>query len=206
MDEKILIKSERYNINKFLSILFKLGIIASIIFSFVAIVEEFSYCIEYRENPILDTIGHYFRLDFPIALIIIVSTLVVIGIIYMWLRSYELTVTNKRVFGKVAFGKRVDLPVDSVSAIGTISLMKGVSVSTASGKIKFIFIKNSQKIYDVLNNLLIVRQQDKQIASHQGNTMVSSNTDELKKFKELLDSDIITQEEFDKKKEQLLGL
>ena len=33
-----------------------------------------------------------------------------------------------------------------------------------------------------------------------------SNADELKKFKELLDSGIITQEEFDAKKKQLLGL
>ena len=33
-----------------------------------------------------------------------------------------------------------------------------------------------------------------------------SNADELKKFKELLDMGIITQEEFDAKKKQLLGL
>ena len=33
-----------------------------------------------------------------------------------------------------------------------------------------------------------------------------SSADELKKFKELLDSGIITQEEFDAKKKQLLGL
>lgn len=33
-----------------------------------------------------------------------------------------------------------------------------------------------------------------------------SNADELKKFKDLLDSGIITQEEFDEKKKQLLGL
>lgn len=33
-----------------------------------------------------------------------------------------------------------------------------------------------------------------------------SQADELKKFKDLLDSGIITQEEFDQKKKQLLGL
>ena len=33
-----------------------------------------------------------------------------------------------------------------------------------------------------------------------------SNADELKKYKDLLDADIITQEEFDAKKKQLLGL
>lgn len=35
---------------------------------------------------------------------------------------------------------------------------------------------------------------------------VASAADELKKFKELLDMDVITQEEFDAKKKQLLGL
>jgi predicted Zn-dependent peptidase len=33
-----------------------------------------------------------------------------------------------------------------------------------------------------------------------------SSADELKKYKELLDSGVITQEEFDAKKKQLLGL
>ncbi|MBQ8427123.1 MAG: SHOCT domain-containing protein [Clostridia bacterium] len=39
------------------------------------------------------------------------------------------------------------------------------------------------------------------IAKEQTNTV-----DELKKYKELLDSDVITQEEFDSKKKQILGL
>ena len=38
------------------------------------------------------------------------------------------------------------------------------------------------------------------------NITQTSNTEELKKYKELLDSGIITQEEFDAKKKQLLGL
>ena len=37
-----------------------------------------------------------------------------------------------------------------------------------------------------------------------GNT--TSNADELKKYKDLLDSGVITQEEFDEKKKQLLGI
>lgn len=42
----------------------------------------------------------------------------------------------------------------------------------------------------------------------QGTTVISSlsSADELKKFKELLDMGVITQEEFDAKKKQLLGL
>ncbi len=43
-------------------------------------------------------------------------------------------------------------------------------------------------------------------ASNQGAKTDISPADEIKKFKELLDSGIITQEEFDAKKKQLLGL
>lgn len=38
------------------------------------------------------------------------------------------------------------------------------------------------------------------------NIQETSNADELKKYKDLLDSGVITQEEFDQKKKQLLGL
>ena len=48
-----------------------------------------------------------------------------------------------------------------------------------------------------------VEAQSQQIVN---NIQETSNADELKKFKELLDSGIITQEEFDAKKKQLLGL
>ena len=43
-------------------------------------------------------------------------------------------------------------------------------------------------------------------SSKNAKNAVVSSADELKKFKELLDSGIITQEEFDAKKKQLLGL
>lgn len=50
----------------------------------------------------------------PLALFALIG-----GLTYLRLRSYELTVTDKRIFGKAAWGKRVDLPVDSISATAT---------------------------------------------------------------------------------------
>lgn len=127
-------------------------------------------------------------------------------LVFLWLRSYELTVTDKRVFGKAAFGKRVDLPMDSVSAIATVSLLKGISVSTSSGKISFLAIKNATEIYQVINNLLIERQKNKPKTETTTIVQNSDEADMLKKYKDLLDSGVITQEEFDAKKKQLLGL
>ena len=128
--------------------------------------------------------------------------------LYALLRDYEMTVTNKRIYGETALGKRVDLPVDSVCAIGP-KWPKGVEVSTSSGRISFLMFKNHDEIHKCVSNLLIERQAQKTAnapTSVMKQEIPQSNADELKKYKELLDMGAITQEEFDAKKKQLLGL
>jgi predicted Zn-dependent peptidase len=56
---------------------------------------------------------------------------------------------------------------------------------------------------DILRQNKILKRINKETAT---TTVTPSSADELRKFKELLDSGIITQEEFDTKKKQLLGL
>ena len=119
----------------------------------------------------------------------------------------EMTVTNKRIYGKAIFGRRVDLPLDMVSAIGT-TFFNGIAVTTASGAIKFQMIKNSIDIHSAISQLLMERQETGKKASR---TIVKqeipqSNAEELRKYKELLDMGVITQDEFNAKKKQLLGL
>ena len=116
----------------------------------------------------------------------------------------QLTVTDKRVYGKATFGKRVDLPIDSISAVGTSALW-GIDVGTSSGRIHFKLVKNKDKIHSELSKLLMERQHSEKQNNIPLNNS-TSNADELKKYKELLDGGVITQEEFDAKKKQLLGL
>jgi predicted Zn-dependent peptidase len=62
-------------------------------------------------------------------------------------------------------------------------------------------------IYKTISQLLIERQNAKANSAHSPAPATTASTaDELKKYKELLDAGIITQEEFDAKKKQLLGL
>lgn len=121
-------------------------------------------------------------------------------IFYWWTAKTEITLTNKRVYGKTVFGKRVDLPFDSVSAVGSCWL-KGIGVATSSGRIKFLLIENRDEIHKCITDLLIERQSKTAAPEAPKN-----EADVLKKYKELLDSGIITQEEFNAKKKQLLGL
>ncbi|MBQ2966743.1 MAG: SHOCT domain-containing protein [Clostridia bacterium] len=206
MEEKILIKSERYNM-KVLLVIALIGLALLPVWMLVRYGEMRGHGVDaihfekWFFRPWLNefTITSY--------LVYIVPLILIACLLYLWLRSYELTVTDKRVYGKIAFGKRVDLPVDSVSAISTLSLLKGIAVATSSGKISFNVLKNANEIYDVLNNLIIERQ------SKQNNeqlkvvaTPATDEADQLRKYKGLLDSGVITQEEFDAKKKQLLGL
>ena len=61
-------------------------------------------------------------------------------------------------------------------------------------------------LFSVISNVLLERQgkTTKQVATNDLGS--GSNADELKKYKDLIDSGVITQEEFDAKKKQLLGL
>ena len=80
-----------------------------------------------------------------------------------------------------------------------------MAVSTASGSLKFTMLKNRDELHDTISKLLVMRQ-DKVASTVIKTEIPQSNADELKKFKDLLDAGIITQEEFDAKKKQLLGL
>ncbi len=134
------------------------------------------------------------------AMFILLPTALVEGLFIWWVSRIELIVTNKRVFGRAAFGKRVDLPLDAISSVG-MGMLNNISVSTASGSIRFALISNRDEIHNTLSSLLVGRQEAKAQAV-QGNDNISG----LKELKDLLDSGIITQEEFDAKKKQILGL
>ncbi|MBQ8796637.1 MAG: SHOCT domain-containing protein [Oscillospiraceae bacterium] len=143
--------------------------------------------------------------------VIIIPVLALVGsIIAKSLTSYELTVTDKRIYGSLKRGKRVDLPLDSISAVG-IGAFRSITVSTASGRIAFSHIKNRNEIHQIVSKLLVERQTQPTPSvttsvPTAAPTPATSNADELKKYKELFDMGVISQEEFDAKKKQLLGL
>lgn len=184
MEEKIIIKSR--NALKFLSPLITFLLTCAVILFlgmfFFWIQDDFEDFLLFTTPPFI--------------------AVIVLLILKLNISNCELTVTDKRIYGKALLGKRVDLPIDSVSAIGT-SALKGIDIGTSSGRIKFKLIANSDEIHSVMSKLIIDRQTNKEPVT---SNVVSSNADELKKYKDLLDSGVITQEEFDAKKKQLLGL
>lgn len=197
MDEKMLIESEKLNIKKE-----NLG--KYFLYPFLAIY----FCVLIFAISVSVHDGIFSLLIiFEAALLALIFYLPILIIyLFIWFISKnQLVVTDKRISGKAAFGKQIDLPIDSISAVSTIKLIKGLSISTSSGKVSFWGIGNRDEIYKVISGLIIARQ-TKSYAKEEKKTNSSDYTDELKKIKELLDAGVITQEEFDAKKKQILGL
>ena len=131
---------------------------------------------------------------------------IVLVIVFTYISKTSITVTTKRVYGHAKWDD-IDLPMDSISAVAKRTQKKNgvLMLSTSSGKISFGFytLAKLDEVHQAVSQLISERQNNK------GNVTVvnnASNADELKKYKDLLDAGIITQEEFDAKKKQLLGL
>lgn len=216
MTEQILIETKpKYNMNVLALITFaffaSLDFIILLIHSiadntgtgyYYLLGEYYSYEKTWSPECIIDSIEDLW----PLAIGLLIVGIVMATIVY--LSKSELTVTNMRVYGRGFLGKRVDLPADSISAIAASpALLRGIVVSTSSGKISFFMIENHEMVYKTISQLLIERQDAKAKSTHSpAPAAVASAADELKKYKDLLDAGIITQEEFEIKKKQLLGL
>lgn len=193
MEEKEIIKGQKLNIKPFCIALIMIGLLIAI----VVISIECSSGFYYEQSDDL----HYFWFSIVpyFGSMTFLPLFVVSLIIYFMYNKIEINVTTKRVYGIAPFNKRVDLPLDMISAVSTC-IFKGIAVSTSSGVIRFRFIKNNFEIHSEISKLLNNRQ-DTNGFKKPSNT---SAADEIKKYKELLDNGAITQEEYDKKKKELL--
>lgn len=147
------------------------------------------------------------RTALPIVALICACFAAALTFIFMYVKSTKMVITDRRIYGVGGFiGKRVDLPIDVISAVGTTPFLGGLSVATSSGKILFLGLSNRNELHTAISQLLVERQNKSNSATIIKQEVSQSNADELKKYKDLLDSGVITQEEFDAKKKQLLGL
>lgn len=204
MKEQILIKSQRGNIKK-IAILISTLLSAILIFMFIYRIKQLKEWkikeIQYFGNSYSNYTSDPYIITSVIAFIIIW----IITIIFITAFSKtELFVTDTKVYGITVFNKRIDLPIDMITAVGT-GFFNTITISTASGVIKFSYLKNRDNIHECINNLLTNRQKKENNSKPTIKQEIPlSNADELKKYKELLDMGVITQEEFNTKKRQLL--
>ncbi len=213
MEEKILLESKNDYKKKVLKIMIAallLAIAAYLLFLLSNYVPSNAWN-RYRDEIITydeyDKISRIWARPWALSLytgIACVSVFAISLVIFIYVKSTKMVITNKRVYGIAGLGKRVDLPIDSISAVATCWL-RGLAVATSSGRIVFLGLSNRDKLHKTINKLLIERQ-EKKASPVMAPVMSRSNAEELKQYKELLEMGVITQEEFNAKKKQLLGL
>ncbi len=213
MDEKVLIKSEIDQQGKMrLSIL-------PICFIVVAVIIFIALLFPVSERSIFSYWGEeYFGGGYVAAfnecslllyVFIIGCLLLVVGIILLVIYrancQCELCITEDNVKGKTLFGKEVVLPLSMVSSYATEEHLSTISIATSSGITKFVLIKNYKEMSQVLSELISKKQKGTESAAT-ANQPSGNSLDDIVKLKSLLDAGIITQEEFEAKKKQLLDL
>lgn len=157
--EKVIIKGDLSNINTLASICF-----GGAVLCFITAV-----ALEYKRWNFLQKMGHEYELSEYIARIPTMGEPcsvffwvgiagILLGIMFIIKMNFcEIVVTNRRTYGKTAFGKRIDLPLDKVSSVGTV-FPKGIFVATSSGVVKFWLLKNRNEVYEAISALLQSRQ------------------------------------------------
>ena len=212
MEEKVLIKSE-FDIKAkraFLRLIWSfLGIgIVALLLLFVPLERHNGKGSASGLNLIIESCNKA-DMILPYAFLISGCVFILLGFIfflcYKPLTMCELVVTDRNVKGKTVGGKVVVLPLHQISTYSIKKRNSTIFVATSSGMAKFSLIGNYKEIGNVLSEM-INKHLDKTETVASESQATSSNIDDLVKLKNLLDSGIITQEEFDIKKKQLLGL
>lgn len=204
MEEQIILESE----NRYKKIVGTMAVVAWCIsaVSFILVKIVRSMFDMFWKTPLYATYD-FIRGTLPFFALLVACFALVLSLIFMYVKSTKMVITDRRVYGVAGFiGKRVDLPLDSISAVGTTPFLGGLSVATSSGRILFLGLSNRDELHKAISKLLVERQNKKPATTTIKQETSNSNADELKKYKDLLDSGVITQEEFDAKKKQLLGL
>lgn len=195
MEEKVLIqKQSKHNLAKAITVFASLCILVPLVVC--AVISA-----DYNANMI----GWLFRYAFHgyIYPIVIGGILLPQGVGGLF---GEITVTDKRVYGTAGIHRRVDLPIHAISAVSSASFST-ITVSTSSGVIKFRLMEDRNAVVAQITELL-ANQTARAVYGQAAPAPVVANTDaeDIAKFKKLLDDGAITQEEYDAKKKQLLGL
>lgn len=162
--------------------------------------------IKYDDSFIEFFFGEFFNFSCFYGYLLIVGIIAAaVGIIMKTsTEKCEITVTNEAVSGKLPHGKEVLIPLNQITAINRSSF-NGVSITSIGNVSNFHCIENREEVMKAISYLLANPQQ----SSAQPTQSASANggeAEQLKRLKDLLDSGVLTQEEFDTKKKQVLGL
>lgn len=170
----------------------------------------YTYCVIYDFNFFDFYFSEFFGSCIHGYMLIAGVIAIIVGLIMKFnTEKCEITVTNNRIFGKLAHGKEVNIPLNQVTGLHSCSF-DGVSVASIGNVSDFHCIANHEEVMKAISYLLANPQgagaSPVQVSNASTSSSSNNEAEQLKRFKDLLDSGVITQEEFDAKKKEILGL
>lgn len=154
-----------------------------------------------------------------VCLCLIIAICIIFGILYSKVvaKKCSIIIENTGVIGtRVKFfsNKEIKLPIEKIDSItvqnGILDKLYGgktIAIRSSSGLIKFPWVQNAQEFLDAT---LAGIQKYKELVSTKSEATpavpVSDEFEKVKKLKELQQQGLLTEEEFEAKKKQLLGL
>lgn len=149
------------------------------------------------------TFGQYYFQEGVLFVIIISVLFVALGttnLLYLKDKKTELSIVDGAVIGKKSNGKTVQFLLKDIKSV-EMTKTQGLKITGAGIRYNIHLIQNAEEMKNVIMDMLAKAQHVQPTVA-----VVGSSTSDIKEYKELLDAGIITQEEFDAKKKQLLGL
>ena len=118
----------------------------------------------------------------------------------------SITVTTQRVRCTSGFKDEMNMPIDAISSVAVnTGLFQSITLTCAGNSYSITYLENFQELYDVINKLI----NEKRVQPVKVNvkpvvqkdcSITEDATEQIRKYKQLLDEGIITQGEFDAKK------
>lgn len=135
-----------------------------------------------------------------IVILLLFIMLLIGSILYIADKKTELVIYENEIIGKKIDGKTVQFLLKDIKSVETTKT-QGLKITGAGIKYDIHLIENAEEMKNILMDMLAKVQHEQPVVA-----VVGSSANDIKEYKELLDAGIITQEEFDAKKKQLLGL
>lgn|GEM_PF-1481316 len=153
--------------------------------------------------------------------VLILPPLLIILLLSNKSKNSKLELTDKEISGihkKIFSTEKINLPIDKVDSAmvkknlyNALTGGKTVVICANSGNYKFPWVRNAEEFVEATQNKIV---EHKKTVEKEKETLISSVTnngkdpntaDKIKELKSLLDDGIISQEDFDQKKSELLA-
>lgn len=119
---------------------------------------EISQLEQKRDNKI----GQVY-LNGVLTLVLPIIAMLVVAACILWLVRVELFISDKRICKTSPFGIETSIPLDSVTSVTKIGILRGVIIGSASHQIVYLLAEDAVDLNDTIVELLIARQNDGQI-------------------------------------------